>query len=304
MFPDSWNMHRQDWNLTEGLGGPKYREKRSALGDTPYYAPLDLSDAALTLPGRPRHMARGYVRMCSRYAAAALGLAVGVACSEGPASAPPAVRLVDRFEPSLVSGSPPAVELPPAAAWRFDGSTPSPAAFADTGGVESGPGVVDLAVQDGRLVGRSTTETPLLRVERTEGLDQEDLPSRRRGAVAGVGRQCAARHDPTRGSGRPRALPAQIAGSPFRLETPIVPGDELHTYTLTSPTPVEATGIRHLIVVPTNEAEAEFEIESIRVVFRREQLAGIPSGGRVAGDLVRCTRKRWSPARLRRCRST
>ena len=44
LFPDSWNFHRQDWNLTEGLAGPKYREKRGALGDEPYYAPLDLQD--------------------------------------------------------------------------------------------------------------------------------------------------------------------------------------------------------------------------------------------------------------------
>jgi hypothetical protein len=42
LFPDSWNFHRQDWNLTEGLAGPKYREKRGALGDQPYYAPFDL----------------------------------------------------------------------------------------------------------------------------------------------------------------------------------------------------------------------------------------------------------------------
>ena len=41
LAPDNWNFHRQDWNLTEGLAGPKYREKRGALGDKPYYAPLE-----------------------------------------------------------------------------------------------------------------------------------------------------------------------------------------------------------------------------------------------------------------------
>ena len=44
--PDNWNYHRQDWNLTEGLAGPRYREKRGGLGETPYYAPLDLPPAA------------------------------------------------------------------------------------------------------------------------------------------------------------------------------------------------------------------------------------------------------------------
>ena len=42
LAPDNWNYHRQDWNLVEGLAGAKYREKRGALGDKPYYAPLDL----------------------------------------------------------------------------------------------------------------------------------------------------------------------------------------------------------------------------------------------------------------------
>jgi len=44
LFPDSWNFHRQDWHLTEGLGGPKYMEKRRALVDKPYYESLDLPD--------------------------------------------------------------------------------------------------------------------------------------------------------------------------------------------------------------------------------------------------------------------
>ena len=45
LFPDSWNFHRQDWHLTEGMGGPRFMEKREALGDEPYYAPLELADA-------------------------------------------------------------------------------------------------------------------------------------------------------------------------------------------------------------------------------------------------------------------
>ena len=40
--PDDWNYHRQDWLGTEGLVGPKYKAKRDALGDKPYYAPLEI----------------------------------------------------------------------------------------------------------------------------------------------------------------------------------------------------------------------------------------------------------------------
>ena len=41
LSPDSWNFHRQDWNLTEGLAGPKLREKMGTLGK-PFYESLDL----------------------------------------------------------------------------------------------------------------------------------------------------------------------------------------------------------------------------------------------------------------------
>ena len=41
LAPDNWNYHRQDWISTEGLAGPKFRAKRSALGDKPYYAPIE-----------------------------------------------------------------------------------------------------------------------------------------------------------------------------------------------------------------------------------------------------------------------
>ena len=44
LAPDNWNYHRQDWNLTEGLAGPKLLEKMGAL-DKPFYAPLDLPPA-------------------------------------------------------------------------------------------------------------------------------------------------------------------------------------------------------------------------------------------------------------------
>ena len=47
LHPDSWNYHRQDWSFTDdGSSGVKFGEKRGNLGDTPYYAPLDLPAAA------------------------------------------------------------------------------------------------------------------------------------------------------------------------------------------------------------------------------------------------------------------
>lgn len=51
LFPDSWNMHRQDWTFTaEGSGGKSFQEKRKALGDKPYYASFDFPPGAEVPP--------------------------------------------------------------------------------------------------------------------------------------------------------------------------------------------------------------------------------------------------------------
>jgi hypothetical protein len=43
LHPDSWNYHRQDWTFTPDTSfGKQFMEKRSKLGDKPYYEPLEL----------------------------------------------------------------------------------------------------------------------------------------------------------------------------------------------------------------------------------------------------------------------
>ena len=203
-------------------------------------------------------------------------LVLGAACRATPAQV--STRLVDMFQSDRVSGTSPETTAHPRTEWRFDGSTPDPEAFAATGGFEAGPGVSDLTVRDGQLVGRTTTATPVLRVERTERLEELDdlhaIEIRLRvteGSTLLIGTNRGEDVDLEQ-------IPAQLLASPFRIESPIVAGEEFQTYTLTSPVPVPATAIRHLIVVPTNEVGAEFEISSVRIVFRKEHLASIPSG--------------------------
>lgn len=56
LHPDSWNYHRQDWTFTsEGSSGRSFQQKRSALGDKPYYEPLELPLAGQQSPssGQP-----------------------------------------------------------------------------------------------------------------------------------------------------------------------------------------------------------------------------------------------------------
>ena len=50
--PDNWNYHRQDWSFSAIERTEKFLEKRSNLGDKPYYAPLEL-DAPRPVNGAP-----------------------------------------------------------------------------------------------------------------------------------------------------------------------------------------------------------------------------------------------------------
>lgn len=40
--PDSWNYHRQDWSFTPKEAGANWMKKFQALGDEPYYPPLEV----------------------------------------------------------------------------------------------------------------------------------------------------------------------------------------------------------------------------------------------------------------------
>lgn len=40
--PDNWNIHRQDWNLTDKKGQNRNWLSKVTKSKKPYYAPLDL----------------------------------------------------------------------------------------------------------------------------------------------------------------------------------------------------------------------------------------------------------------------
>ena len=66
--------------------------------------------------------------------------------------------------------------------------------------------------------------------------------------------------------------------TPFRIETPLLPGDTMQTYKLTSARADLASEIHQISVRITDAPGADFQIESVRLIFRKEYLAGIPSG--------------------------
>ncbi len=220
----------------------------------------------------------------STVAARMLALALAAACAPAPpGAAPRTVRLVDEFQPEARAGDAAAATAAaplPRTEWRFDGppAPAAPAAVAATRGWRAGPDVAGLVVRGGRLAGRATGDFPILHLERTAGLDNSDqlhaIEVRARvSAGASLAAQTMAAETidlkSVQALGRRPSWPAS---------SPLQSGGEVQTYILTPGVPVIGSRIRHVLLRPTDAPGASFEIESVRLVFRREHLAAIPSG--------------------------
>jgi arylsulfatase A-like enzyme len=178
-----------------------------------------------------------------------------------------AVRLVTVFKPELVSagGSPQAAQAR-RTEWRFDKIVPQ------------GAGIGEAAVRDGRFVARSTSDFPMFRLERTSDLDNRDqlqhIEIRMRtsaGANVSLTTQPPGPIDFADLAGRAQSVP-------WNISSPLLPGSEMQTYTLTPQGPINMSRARQFVIRPTDAAGATFEIESVRVVTRREHLDSLPSG--------------------------
>jgi arylsulfatase A-like enzyme len=204
----------------------------------------------------------------------ALAAAFGLLASCGGSKEEPAVvRLVDSFAEASVVGTSGSTTAPEPTEWRFESAS-------DLWKV--GTGVAGLELGENRMVGRATTGVPILHVERTSGHDDPD-----------VLHEIVVRARVSKGSNlsltfeRGEKVDFENVASradrfPWGFSTPLVAGDEIQTYTISAAsstqTSVPAANIRHVLLRPTDAEGATFEIESVRLVFRKEHLAGIPSG--------------------------
>jgi arylsulfatase A-like enzyme len=233
---------------------------------------------------------------------AALGLAGCGGARPGPPARSETLRLIEAVDSKRIEGSAARAAQPlPRTEWRFDGPAASSGPLAATRGFEAGPGVAGLALRNGLLVGRTTSDLPILRVERTKGLDNADqlhAVEVRMRASGGANLFVATRPAPTLNLGEELAVARRL---PWTTTTPILPGQEMRTYTITPAAPVSGTRIRHLLIRPTDAAGAEFAIESVRLVFRREHLEGVPSGvsWQALGDVFRETLVTRTPEAVR-----
>lgn len=217
------------------------------------------------------------------------------ACSSTGSEQPSVIRLVDVFADANVEGRVAAPATIPRTEWTFtEGDA----------GWQGGPGVAGLTVRDGRLIGRSTSDTPVLHVERTNDLGGHD-----------VLHEVVVRMRVSRGTNLAvewsrdeeldlDGLLEQRERYNWLITSPIIPSDEIQTYRISASSgflpSYPSAAIRHVILRPTDEAGAEFEIESVRLVFRKEHLADIPAGvgWHGLGDIFRETIVSRAPERI------
>jgi hypothetical protein len=214
-------------------------------------------------------------------AVCAFTVACGGACrARGPEAPAAPIRLVDLYKPA--PGAPAnaaGVVLPPPIEWRFAaatqpmaaGTTPKPPAWT------AGPGVMGLGLRDGRLTGRTTGDVALIDLERPPSDDRDVVHEIQVRMRASAGTNLSVLMRPTEKVDlkvETDVLP--IIPAPFT--SPLVAGAEMKTYVLRTTASLPAAFSRHVVIRPTDAPGATFEIESVRVVTRREHLAGVSGG--------------------------
>jgi arylsulfatase A-like enzyme len=221
----------------------------------------------------------------------ALAVVCGGACrARGPEGPAAPIRLVDLYKPGpATSANTAGVALPPPVEWRFApvmaGGTVAkgpaepkgPAGGAKAPAWTAGPGIQGLTVRDGRLVGRTTGDVALIDLERPPSDDRDVVHEIQVRMRASVGTNLSVLLRPTEKVDlkvETDVLP--IIPAPFN--SPLVAGEEMRTYVLRTTASLPAAFARHIIIRPADAPGATFEIESVRVVTRREHLAGVSAG--------------------------
>ena len=221
---------------------------------------------------------RCYAPGLGRLLAVAL-LVLTVACGGGSGEGGGVIRLFDRFSSDSVSGTPStSAQSPDSIAWRFDGTPPTAEDNAETWGWEAGSDVRGLEVADGMLSGTSSGDFPIVAAMWTGTIDDRDVlhavEVRIRvsdGANLAVDLSGAETIDLEQAQ--------QATGlTSWQLTTPLQAGDDPQTYTLSPSQTVAMSGVRHVLVRPTDVDDADFDIEHVRVISRTEHLASVASG--------------------------
>jgi len=187
------------------------------------------------------------------------------------------VHLIDAFGGAKITGTAPSANIE-RAEWRWD------APDQVTGGLNgwtAGPGIGALEAKGGLLQGRTTDTASVLAFRWGGPADPNDelheVVVRMR---VSAGTKFWIRFVPGDEIQLDRiaAQSSELVWGVGGLSSPLVPGQEMRTYTLKYPATISAEEMSWIVLRPADVANAEFAIESMRVITRREHLASIPSG--------------------------
>jgi arylsulfatase A-like enzyme len=208
-------------------------------------------------------------------------VAVFLAGCGGTTSALPSIRLVDLVsQDSVEAAALSASKAKPLALWRAKATD---GAASDEGAIglaswKAADGVGGLTMRDGKLVGRSTSAIPLIYAELPKNLDADDSLSALevRMRVSAGANVSGAAYNHEKLNAKPVIQAAEEGNHPFT--SPVNSALGLQSLTMNFRRAGRIGSLKMLYLRPSDAPNAEFEIESIRLVTRKERLAAIPSG--------------------------
>lgn len=196
--------------------------------------------------------------------------------SSSPGKPVTTISLVSLYKPEFVQGRVvPEVAVQPRIEWRFDGPVPK----SRNGGWEAASGIANLTIKEGKLSGQTTEKFAVLHLERTSDLEDPDVLHSieirmkvSKGSNVYIGFDRSDKIDLRKRIRNFQDFETDMANSP------LLAGDKMQTYILKSRYPESYASTRHIFIRPTDQAGASFEIESFRLIFRKQYLESIPSG--------------------------
>ena len=173
------------------------------------------------------------------------------------------------------AGSPPKTESVAPTEWRFTGGE------AVGGSWKAGPRTAGLKLTEEGLAGRAAGPQPTIFLELPEPAGEGDTLHEiavRLRASAGENLSVTAL-----GADGPPSQALAGPPNPLTLTAPLIPGAEFQTYSINLDRtfglgPLSRSEITRLILRPTDAAGADFTLESVKLTFRKQRLAAIPTG--------------------------
>lgn len=193
---------------------------------------------------------------------------------DSPAARP--IHLVEHLDGATIESTEVQNAVPAAFEWAFTASVPS----ADGHTVSppssrlEGHGIKDLDVRDGGLEGYTTSDWPIIHLERSKGPESSEHVCAfeiRMQASAGASLAVLTRSSDEVDLGQ-IAVEAR-EGRRHWLTVPIADDSGAATYTLRTRFPVQTSNIRHVLICPTDVEGATFRIEAVRALSRRGYFA-------------------------------